>query len=108
MTGAGRGIGAALAAQLADHGYTVWVTARDLESAEGTAAAIRSAGHRAHTLQIDLDDPASLADAATALDGIQLDLLVNNAARFADWSETATTTDLDTARAVTSTNLFGS
>ncbi|MGH3148102.1 MAG: SDR family NAD(P)-dependent oxidoreductase, partial [Rubrobacter sp.] len=37
----------------------------------------------------------------------RLDVLVNNAAAFADWSETASGADLESARAVFDTNLFG-
>ena len=36
-----------------------------------------------------------------------LDVLLNNAAAFADWSETASSADLESARKVIDTNLFG-
>ncbi len=36
-----------------------------------------------------------------------VDVLVNNAAAYVDWSETALTADLESARAVFETNLFG-
>lgn len=38
----------------------------------------------------------------------RLDVLVNNAAGFVDWSETATGADLDASRALFEVNLFGS
>jgi len=37
----------------------------------------------------------------------RLDVLVNNAAAFVDWTEAASSADLDAARAVMETNLFG-
>ena len=48
---------------------------------------------------------ASVAAAAEALDG--LDVLINNAAAFVDWTEMGSAADLATARAVLDTNLFG-
>ena len=47
------------------------------------------------------------AIAAVEADPGRLDVLVNNAAAFVDWSETASTADLDSARAVMDTNLYG-
>jgi NAD(P)-dependent dehydrogenase (short-subunit alcohol dehydrogenase family) len=37
-----------------------------------------------------------------------LDILINNAAAYVDWSEMASTTDLDAAERVMRVNLFGS
>jgi NAD(P)-dependent dehydrogenase (short-subunit alcohol dehydrogenase family) len=107
ITGAARGIGAELARQLADHGFEVWVAARDLEAAGQHASSLQAAGYSAHGIRLDLDDPGSIATAAASLGQRPLDLLVNNAARFADWTEMPTTADLATARAVLDTNLFG-
>jgi NAD(P)-dependent dehydrogenase (short-subunit alcohol dehydrogenase family) len=36
-----------------------------------------------------------------------LDVLLNNAAAFADWSATTSSADLENARKVIDTNLFG-
>ena len=107
ITGAGRGIGAALAHQLATHGYHVWVGARRLADAERIVRDIAGDGHCATPIPLDLDDPASIDAVVGALGDTPLDLLVNNAARFADWTETASTTDLSTAQQVMDTNLFG-
>ena len=106
-TGAARGIGAEAARQLAAAGYDVVVAARDLAAAEAHAATIVAAGHRARGVALDLADPASIAALAATFDGDALDLLVNNAAAFADWDETASTADLDVAERVMATNLFG-
>jgi len=81
VTGAARGIGAAVARVLAAEGFEVAVTDRDIAEAEHTAAAIRDAGGRATALALDVTDTASIA--ATVLDVearlAPLWVLVNNA-----------------------------
>jgi NAD(P)-dependent dehydrogenase (short-subunit alcohol dehydrogenase family) len=75
ITGASRGLGAALAHALEGRGWDLAVDGRD---AEALLAATR--GTAAHALPGDVTDPAHrqrLADAAAALGGA--DLLVNNA-----------------------------
>ena len=58
---------------------------------------------------LDVADSASVQAAAAALaeDPGRLDLLINNAAAYVDWTELASTTDLDAARTVMEVNLFG-
>ncbi|HSZ53549.1 MAG TPA: SDR family oxidoreductase [Caulobacteraceae bacterium] len=82
VTGASRGIGAAIAERLAADGFTVVVNyAGRAAEAEAVAAKIEAAGGRAITAQADVSDPAAVArmfDAAqTAFGGV--DVLVNNA-----------------------------
>ena len=111
ITGATRGIGREVAAQLAGRGATVLVSARERARAQATAAELRAAGDvRALDADLDVADPASVAAAAATLerDPGRLDVLVNNAAAYVDWSETATGADLSAADAVLQTNLFGS
>jgi NAD(P)-dependent dehydrogenase (short-subunit alcohol dehydrogenase family) len=107
VTGGARGIGAEVVRQLASAGFDVLVAARDLDAAERVAALVRADGGSARTVRLDLTDARSIASLTNALGDDPLDVLVNNAAAFADWSETASTADLDTARAVMETNLFG-
>lgn len=107
VTGAGRGIGAEVARQLAAAGYDVLVAARDLDAAEAVASSLRADGMAARAVLLDLNDPVSVASIPSLLGDEPLDVLINNAAAFADWSETASTADLDAARAVMETNLFG-
>jgi 2-keto-3-deoxy-L-fuconate dehydrogenase len=77
ITGAGSGIGRAIAEVFARQGATVWVADRDAESGETTVAAICDAGGRAHFATLDVSDPGAAQALATAIPN--LDVLVNNA-----------------------------
>lgn len=108
VTGAAHGLGLEVARQLAAAGRHVIISARNPDDA---AEAARSAGPDVSALPVGLDvaDPAGVraaADALTAAPG-RLDVLVNNAAAYVDWTETATGANLDAAHRVMETNLFG-
>ena len=77
ITGAGSGIGQAIAALFARSGAAVWVVDRDAAAGEATVQAIRAAGGTAEFENADVSD----ASAVTALAGRipALDVLVNNA-----------------------------
>lgn len=81
ITGASRGLGRALAEELARHGARVVLVARERAPLEEVAQAIRAAGGEAHALPADLGDKEAihpLAFAAAALVG-PIDLLIHNA-----------------------------
>lgn len=85
VTGAQRGIGAAIALRFAEAGADVALNFLDDEAAtKATAAKISALGRRAATLGADIAKPAQarrlVADAERALG--PLDVLVNNAAIF--------------------------
>ncbi|MEO9138051.1 MAG: SDR family NAD(P)-dependent oxidoreductase, partial [Jatrophihabitans sp.] len=91
VTGASRGIGAAVAERLAAEGADVAIVARTRDegshtlggSLASTAGRLAGYGTQVAALVADLSDPASRADvvvrAEAALDG-PIDVLVNNAA----------------------------
>ena len=81
VTGAGRGIGRAIAERLAADGASVVVGDLDDAAAGETVAAIEAAGGHALAVHVDVtrpDDVAALAAAATDHFG-GIDILVNNA-----------------------------
>src|ERR1700686_1234712 len=82
VTGASRGIGAAVAERLAGDGFTVVVNySGDAKSAEALVRKIESEGRRALTAKADVSDPNAVRrmfDATEAAFG-GVDVLVNNA-----------------------------
>ena len=60
ITGAGRGIGQAAAAALADAGAEVTLAARSSDEIEAVANAIRNTGGKAETLVLDVTDTARM------------------------------------------------
>jgi NAD(P)-dependent dehydrogenase (short-subunit alcohol dehydrogenase family) len=104
ITGANKGIGHAIASELAARGFTVLVGARD--ASRGEAAARRIAGD-ARPIALDVTRADSVGAAATRIHRElgRLDVLVNNAAiaRSARPSEAS----LEDVRAVFETNVFG-
>ncbi len=81
VTGAGRGIGKAIAETLALQGVTVICVSKSADSCGATAAAIIAAGGRAKACAVDVADGAAVAAAATALlaEFPIIDILVNTA-----------------------------
>ncbi len=80
-TGAGRGIGAAIARRLAQLGMTSVLCGRTRAHLETTARSIREAGGRSEVLPCDVTDLASLEAAAEHIQKAfhRIDVLVNNA-----------------------------
>ena len=81
ITGAGRGIGAAIAAKLASLGATAVLCGRTREPLQSTADAISKAGGQARALTCDVTDLHSVEAAAAQVDQTlgRIDILVNNA-----------------------------
>jgi NAD(P)-dependent dehydrogenase (short-subunit alcohol dehydrogenase family) len=81
VTGASRGLGRALAHELAGRGAKVALSARRAEKLEQVAAEIRAKGGVAHALPADIADKDAiypLAGAAAALVG-PIDIMIHNA-----------------------------
>ncbi|GAB7036620.1 MULTISPECIES: SDR family NAD(P)-dependent oxidoreductase [Catenuloplanes] len=104
VTGANKGIGAAIAEGLAGHGLTVLIAARDPE--KGAAAAARIG---AYPITLDVTDDASVAAAAREVADRygRLDVLVNNAGISGGFRQVPGAVDLDTVRSVLDTNVLG-
>lgn len=104
VTGAGSGIGRAVALRLLSDGYQVFVTGRNLEPLEQTVALAKADGPRAAPVRVDVSDPASvnqLFDVIGRQSG-RLDVVFNNAGtnapaadvdevKFGDWSRVIAT-----------------
>lgn len=86
VTGAGNGIGAAVARAYGAAGAAVVVTDIDKDAAAAVAADIVAAGGRAEAAVLDVRDPeqaAAAAEQAAALTGGVLHVVVNNAGAIA-------------------------
>jgi 3-oxoacyl-[acyl-carrier protein] reductase len=81
VTGAGRGIGRAIALKFANEGADVVVVSRTQENSEKVAAEIRALGRKAWAHAVDVSDSASVGAAAEKIlaEAGKVDILVNNA-----------------------------
>lgn len=85
ITGAGRGLGAALALVLADQGAELLLTGRSRENLTAIAEAIKNrTGHKPAVHLLDMADPSAVTLFAKALrdEGKPVDILINNAAQW--------------------------
>ena len=81
VTGAGRGIGRAIALKFANEGADVVVVSRTVENSEKVAAEIRALGRKAWALAVDVSNSEAVTAAADKIiaDCGKVDILVNNA-----------------------------
>jgi len=81
VTGAGRGIGRAIALKFANEGADVVVVSRTQENSEKVAAEIRALGRKAWAHAVDVADAAAVSAAAEKIlaETSKVDILVNNA-----------------------------
>lgn len=81
VTGAGRGIGAAIAARLANLGARAVLCGRSRDPLETTAAAIQNAGGQSAVMECDVTDLHSVEALAQRVERTfsKIDILVNNA-----------------------------
>jgi NAD(P)-dependent dehydrogenase (short-subunit alcohol dehydrogenase family) len=84
VTGGDKGIGIAIAAGLAQQGFTVYLGSRDAQRGQAAAAELASPGDvRAIRLDVTSDDDVVAAAARVDADFGHLDVLVNNAGTHA-------------------------
>jgi len=81
ITGAGSGIGAAIARKMGRMGAVAVVCGRTRDTLQSTATAISQAGGQAEVIECDVTDLASVESLAKRVDGRfgRVDILVNNA-----------------------------
>jgi uncharacterized protein len=97
VTGAGSGIGEAIALCFAGQGAKVWVVDRDEPAGSRVVAAIAAAGGNAELACVDVSDAAAVLALAARLPA--LDILVNNAGIGTIGSVTRTSADAEIAQA---------
>src|SRR3974390_2826775 len=81
VTGAGRGIGRAIALKFAAEGADIVCISRTAENSEKVAGEVRALGRKAWAHAVDVADAAAVAAAAGKIlaDTGKVDILVNNA-----------------------------
>ena len=81
ITGAGRGIGAAIARKLSDLGTTTVLCGRTRTTLESTAETIAKAGGKTEVIPCDVTNLQSVQDAADQIESSfgRVDILLNNA-----------------------------
>ena len=81
VTGAGRGIGRAIALKFAAAGADVACVSRTVENSEKVAAEVRALGRKAWAYAVDVADAKAVAEAAGKIlaETGRIDILVNNA-----------------------------
>jgi len=108
VTGANKGIGREIARQLAEAGVTVIIGARDPERGMEAAAELTSRSLSAESIEIDLNDEATITAVAEriAADHGRLDILVNNAGIVDAADGPPTTAATTAARRIMETNFI--
>ncbi len=81
VTGAGRGIGRAIALKFAAEGANVVCVSRTVENSEKVAAEVRALGRQAWAFAVDVADSKSVSETAEKIVAAagRVDILVNNA-----------------------------
>jgi NAD(P)-dependent dehydrogenase (short-subunit alcohol dehydrogenase family) len=109
VTGAGRGIGLEVARQLAQAEMTIILGVRDAAKGEEAARELVEKGLKIVVRTLDIASEESVTALAKWVEEEfgKLDILVNNAAGYVNWMETASTADLAASHQLFETNLFG-
>jgi NAD(P)-dependent dehydrogenase (short-subunit alcohol dehydrogenase family) len=109
VTGANKGLGFEVARQIGKTGTVVLLGARTAVLGEAAAAMLRGEGIDARFVHIDVADPATITDAAAAIDREHghLDVLVNNAGISDRADGPPSIANIDAVRRIFDTNFFG-
>jgi NAD(P)-dependent dehydrogenase (short-subunit alcohol dehydrogenase family) len=109
VTGANRGLGLETCRQLAERGYRVVLTSRDVSQGEGAARSLAERGGDVVHHPLDVADPASIRELCEWVEAEQggADVLVNNAAVLVDEEHSALDVGIDALRVTFAVNTFG-
>lgn len=109
VTGANKGIGYAIAQQLAQAGVRVILGVRDAQRGQAAVASLRAQGLDVSAVALDVTDEASISAAAAAIqtEHSRLDILVNNAGIFDPADAPPSKASLAAVRRTMETNFFG-
>lgn len=107
VTGGNRGIGKEVCRQLAQKGYTVLLTARSMQKAQGAVDDLGLGG--LHAMVLDVSDPDSIhrLQKQVSRQFGRLDVLINNAAINYDTWQRAISADLQVVQETFETNTYG-
>ncbi|MDB5312663.1 MAG: short-chain dehydrogenase/reductase [Gemmataceae bacterium] len=108
VTGANKGIGYETIRQLAPHGFTVLLAARDPAKGEAAAEKLRKEGHDVRFLKLEVTSDADRKAAAKTIADTygKLDVLVNNAGVLEHGYTTPSTVPVDVIRQTFETNFI--
>lgn len=111
ITGGNRGLGFATARLLGQTGATVVIAARDEQQSREAVVALRREGTWASAIQLDVDDPITIAGAVDRIsrEHGRLDILVNNAGILPEATSphASQPLDLDLFTRTLTTNVLG-
>lgn len=111
ITGANKGLGFEMSRQLAQHGLTVLIAARNLQAAQQAATTLKNEGLQAEAIALDVNDSSQIQAAVQEIGDRfgKLDVLINNAGVMLDgeWLiSNASSVSLDIIRKTFDTNFF--
>jgi len=101
ITGANRGIGLALAREFTEAGFEVIGTARKPDG----ATELKATGAR--VVQLDVTDAASVAAMAKTLEGVPIDIVINNAGVALDRGRELANLDMEAVELTLAVNTLG-
>lgn len=109
ITGANRGIGFEIARQLARLGIIAVIGSRDLAKGHQAAEGLKSEGLDAPVVQLDVDDPSSIAKGVAEANSFfgRIDILVNNAGILTDKAKLVLEIDPAEVEALFRSNTIG-
>jgi NAD(P)-dependent dehydrogenase (short-subunit alcohol dehydrogenase family) len=109
VTGADTGIGFEVCHQLAQQGYTVFLSSLDFTKAQQAAAGLADFGFDVRPILLDLVRPETFANTLHRIETScgRLDALINNAGIALDWQYQVDTVPIELVRQTFEVNFFG-